>query len=61
MAMTRDAVLAALEEQKVNFLDLWFTDITGLVKSITRPASRVGEILDYGEHFDGSSIEGFAV
>lgn len=60
MTSTGDAVLSAMEAQQVRFIDLWFTDITGLVKSITRPASRIEEVIDYGEHFDGSSIEGFA-
>lgn len=58
--MNKDAVLAAIEEQQVRFVALWFTDITGLVKSVTIPAGRIGAVLDSGTHFDGSSIEGFA-
>ncbi len=57
---TKDAVLAAIDEQQVKFVALWFTDITGLVKSVTVPAKRVDTVLDSGMHFDGSSIEGFA-
>lgn len=56
----KDAVLAAIDEQQVKFVALWFTDITGLVKSVTVPASRLGRVIDVGMHFDGSSIEGFA-
>ncbi|MFN8529445.1 MAG: glutamine synthetase family protein [Anaerolineae bacterium] len=39
---------------------LWFTDITGVVKSVTVPARKVESVIDNGLHFDGSSIEGFA-
>jgi glutamine synthetase len=57
---TKDAVLAAIDEQQIKFVALWFTDITGLVKSVTVPARKVADVLDAGMHFDGSSIEGFA-
>lgn len=58
--MTKEAVLAAIEEQQVKFVVLWFTDITGVVKNVTIPAARLGTVIDNGTHFDGSSIEGFA-
>ncbi len=57
---TRDSMLAELEAQKVVFVALWFTDITGIVKSVTVPAHKLAHVLDNGLHFDGSSIEGFA-
>ncbi|MCB9451996.1 MAG: type I glutamate--ammonia ligase [Anaerolineaceae bacterium] len=57
---TREEVMAAISDQKIHFIDLWFTDITGLVKSITLPASEVENVLEEGAHFDGSTIEGFA-
>ncbi|MBL8120065.1 MAG: type I glutamate--ammonia ligase [Anaerolineae bacterium] len=57
---TKEAVLAAISEQNIQFVDLWFTDITGIVKSVTIPGSDVGHVIDHGSHFDGSSIEGFA-
>ncbi len=58
--ITKDSILAAVEEQKIRFIDLWFTDITGMVKSITVPSAELGGVIDDGAHFDGSSIEGFA-
>lgn len=58
--ITKETILAAIEERQVRFVDLWFTDITGAVKSVTVPANEVADVIDYGEHFDGSSIEGFA-
>ena len=58
--MTKDAALAAIDEQQVKFVVLWFSDITGIVKNVTIPAGRLGSVIESGMHFDGSSIEGFA-
>ncbi len=57
---TKDTVFAAIEEHKVQYIDLWFTDITGMVKSVTVPSNELGNVIEAGLHFDGSSIEGFA-
>lgn len=53
-------ILANVEEQRVRFVALWFTDITGLVKSVMIPAGELENVLENGSHFDGSAIEGFA-
>lgn len=53
-------ILAKVEEQRVRFVALWFTDITGLVKSVMIPAGELENVLENGSHFDGSAIEGFA-
>lgn len=58
--MTRDAVLSAVKEHDIKFIDLWFTDILGGIKSVTLPASRAETALDYGTHIDGSSLDGSA-
>jgi glutamine synthetase len=58
--VTKAMVLEEIERQQVQFVVLWFTDITGIVKSVTVPANRVSGVIDDGLHFDGSSIEGFA-
>ena len=57
---TADGILQAMEEQGVRFVALWFTDIAGLVKSVMIPAAELGDVLDNGSPFDGSTIEGFA-
>jgi glutamine synthetase len=57
---TTDAILSQIEDQQIEFVDLWFTDITGMVKSVTVPSSEVRRVIEHGSHFDGSSIEGFA-
>lgn len=57
---TRESVLEAIEEQRVQFLNLWFTDVTGMVKSVVIPSRDAADVLENGSQFDGSSIEGFA-
>ncbi len=54
---TKDEVLARVEEHDVRFVDLWFTDISGGVKSVTIPVSEIEATIDLGRHFDGSSLE----
>jgi glutamine synthetase len=53
-------ILAQIHERGVAFVDLWFTDITGMVKSVTVPAKKIESVLTGGVHFDGSSLDGFA-
>jgi glutamine synthetase len=58
--VTKEVVLTAIEKQQIQFVDLWFTDITGIVKSVTIPSSEIEDVIENGSHFDGSAIEGFA-
>lgn len=58
--MTKEAVLAAIDEHAIRFINLWFTDITGMVKSVVVPARAASAVFDNGVRFDGSAIEGFA-
>lgn len=48
------------QEDEVRFIDLQFTDIIGITKSVTIPAATLDEALERGVWFDGSSIQGFA-
>ncbi len=57
---TKEAILSAIEQHHIQFIDLWFTDIFGVVKSVTLPASEADDVLERGTHFDGSSLDGFA-
>jgi glutamine synthetase len=47
-------------ESGIHFIDLQFTDIFGVIKSVTIPASQLSAALENGVWFDGSAIEGFA-
>jgi len=57
--MTPD-LLKKVAEDKVKFICLQFTDVTGTVKSTDLPVERLAEALENGVWFDGSSVEGFA-
>jgi glutamine synthetase len=61
--ITEDAVatvLARCRDAGVVQVELQFADIAGAVKSVSVPARRLGEIMERGEWFDGSAIEGAA-
>jgi len=53
-------LIARVQEDGVRFVSLQFTDILGMIKSVTIPVGRLEETLEQGLWFDGSSIEGFA-
>ncbi len=59
-AKTKEEVFAAVEEQDVKSIGLWFTDILGRLKSVTISVSELETAFDEGMGFDGSSIKGFA-
>ena len=58
--MDLNDLLSHIEEDQVKFLSLQFTDVTGAVKSLDIPISRVEGSVQEGIWFDGSSVEGFA-
>lgn len=53
-------ILQRVVEDGVRFVCLQFTDVTGSVKSVDVPVSRLETALADGVWFDGSSVEGFA-
>ncbi len=57
---TREDIVRTCRDEDVRFLHLQFSDILGMIKSITVPISQLDRILDEGLWFDGSSIHGFA-
>ncbi|HMM28789.1 MAG TPA: type I glutamate--ammonia ligase [Aggregatilineaceae bacterium] len=54
------AIIETTKREEVKFIDLQFTDIFGVTKSVTLPAERLEEAIERGIWFDGSSIQGFA-
>src|SRR5437588_2425870 len=56
----RDHVLAALEAERVRFVNLEFTDVVGMAKCVTIPVEQFPDCLNHGKWFDGSALEGFA-
>ena len=59
MPKTKDEVLALIDENKVKYIRLWFTDILGQLKGMSITRGEIEHVLDEGQGFDGSSIEGF--
>ena len=57
---TKKDVMKLVEEKNVSFIQFWFTDVLGILKSFAVTPSELEEGLEEGMGFDGSSIEGFA-
>lgn len=60
MAKDKNYVLATVKEQGISFIEIWFVDILGQVKSFSIMGRELERALNEGMGFDGSSIEGFA-
>ncbi len=57
---TEEDVLKIVQEKNVSFIQFWFTDVLGMLKSFAVTPSELELGLSEGMGFDGSSIEGFA-
>lgn len=60
MPVSRNELLNTIKKEKIQFLYLLFTDITGHPKKVTIRAEMAESVLKHGAWFDGSSIQGFA-
>jgi glutamine synthetase len=62
MIQCRDAedALKTVKDYNVSFIQCWFSDVLGMLKSFSITPSELEEALGEGMGFDGSSIEGFA-
>ncbi len=58
--MTKDDVLKLVKEKNVSFIQFWFTDVLGVLKTFAITPSELEGGLTEGMGFDGSSIQGFA-
>jgi len=56
----RERIVATIEQQRVRFVNLEFTDVVGMAKCVTIPVEQFPDCLTHGKWFDGSSLEGFA-
>jgi glutamine synthetase len=56
---TVDDVKAIVAERDVRFINFWFTDILGQLKSFSINAAELDGAFEQGMGFDGSSITGF--
>jgi len=58
--MEAKELIARVNEDKVKFISLQFSDVTGAIKSVDMPITGLAAALEDGVWFDGSSVEGFA-
>jgi glutamine synthetase len=59
MKRTKEEVLQLIDENHVKYIRLWFTDILGQLKGMSITRSEIEHVLEEGQGFDGSSVEGF--
>jgi len=52
-------VLARVEQENIEFVRFWFTDILGQLKSFAVGKDELQDAFEHGMGFDGSSISGF--
>ena len=57
---TREDVMKVVKEKNVSFIQFWFTDVLGMLKSFAITPNELEMGMSEGMGFDGSSIEGFA-
>jgi len=57
---TPEDVMKVVKDKRVSFIQFWFTDVLGVLKSFAITPAELQEGLTEGMGFDGSSIEGFA-
>src|SRR5213593_3743710 len=60
MERQQDYVLRTVEERGIRFVQLWFTDVLGIPKSVAITPAELENALEEGMTFDGSAIDGFS-
>lgn len=56
---SKKEILNSARRENVEFVQLQFTDLNGILKGVTIPISKLEGVLEDGLWFDGSSVEGF--
>jgi len=57
--MDKETIMQKVKSEKIEFIDLMFSDLFGHLKNVTISPRELQDCLDSGKWFDGSSIEGF--
>ena len=57
MDRQHEYVLRTVEERRIRFIRLWFTDVLGFLKSFAITPAELRVALEDGMSFDGSSID----
>jgi glutamine synthetase len=58
--VTKKKIMDFAKEHDVQFVNMQFTDMIGVVKTVTIPIHKLEDAIDSNVWFDGSSVEGFA-
>ncbi len=57
---TKEDILVKVKQEGVHFIEMQFSDILGMVKSVTMPMTKLERAMEEGVFIDGSSILGYA-
>ncbi|MFA5794270.1 MAG: glutamine synthetase family protein [Candidatus Brocadiia bacterium] len=57
--LAKSDVMKIIRKRDVKFIEIWFTDILGMLKALTIPREELANAFDEGMGFDGSSVRGF--
>ena len=57
--LLKKKILEIVKDQGVRYVKLQFTDVTGVIKALTIPITKLEDAIEHNIWFDGSSIEGF--
>ena len=60
MTKNKQEILRLIDENQVRYIRLCFTDILGKIKGMSITRTEIEQVLEEGQPFDGSSVEGFA-
>ncbi len=60
MTYTAEQITKLMDKERVKYIRIYFTDVLGTLKGMSITRSEIDEVLENGQGFDGSSIEGFA-
>ncbi|MFN3698869.1 MAG: glutamine synthetase beta-grasp domain-containing protein, partial [Dictyoglomus sp.] len=52
-------ILNFVKEENVQFIEIWFSDILGFLKSFTITPRELPKAFEEGLGFDGSSVRGY--
>jgi glutamine synthetase len=56
---TKEMIMKYVEEFDVQFMDMQFIDVNGVLKAVTIPVHKLEDAMEHNVWFDGSSIDGF--
>lgn len=60
MTKTKKDILKLIDDNKIKYIRLCFTDILGKIKGMSITRREIEQVMEEGQGFDGSSVEGFA-